>query len=69
MEAPPTIREIFAAAEQPVLAYCASGTRSTILWAAASANETPVAEIISAAAGAGYDLTQFEPMLNNIASS
>ncbi|MBS0126739.1 TIGR01244 family sulfur transferase [Thetidibacter halocola] len=41
----------------PVLAYCASGTRSTIVWALGQAGERPAEEIIGAAAQAGYDLS------------
>lgn len=43
--------------EGKVIAYCRSGTRSTLLWALAQAREgSPVAEIAGAAAGAGYDV-------------
>ena len=41
----------------PVLAYCRSGTRSTTLWALSQAGKLPAAEIISAAANAGYDMS------------
>lgn len=41
----------------PVLAYCRSGTRSTTLWSLAQAAEgRPVAAILAAARGAGYDM-------------
>ena len=42
----------------PVLAYCRSGTRSTLLWALARANagESPD-DIARAAAAAGYDIS------------
>ncbi|PRY94868.1 uncharacterized protein (TIGR01244 family) [Hasllibacter halocynthiae] len=39
-----------------VLAYCASGTRCTILWALGEAGHMPEEEIIANAAAAGYDL-------------
>jgi len=52
-----------AAAEQPVLAYCRSGTRSSHLWALAEAPHRPLAEIVSAAAAAGYDLHDLLPDL------
>ena len=45
-----------AAAAGPTLAYCASGTRSTIVWALGQAGEMPADEIIAAGAQAGYDL-------------
>ncbi|MHB1110014.1 MAG: protein tyrosine phosphatase family protein [Devosia sp.] len=41
----------------PVFAYCRSGTRSTTLWALSQAGKLPAAEIISAAANAGYDMS------------
>ncbi|MCC5975376.1 MAG: TIGR01244 family phosphatase [Rubellimicrobium sp.] len=40
----------------PVLAYCASGTRSTILWSLGQAGQLPADEIITRAARAGYDM-------------
>jgi sulfide:quinone oxidoreductase len=42
---------------QPVLAYCRSGTRSTILWALSQPASVPTAEIVATAAQAGYDLS------------
>lgn len=41
----------------PVFCYCRSGTRSTTLWALSQAGERPAAEIIGAAANAGYDMS------------
>ena len=42
----------------PILAYCRSGTRSTYLWALASARDGANAEpLIAAAAQAGYDIS------------
>jgi len=41
----------------PVFCYCRSGTRSTTLWALSQAGEQPAADIISAAANAGYDMS------------
>jgi uncharacterized protein (TIGR01244 family) len=43
------------AAGGPVLAYCKSGTRSAIIWAAASARSLPVDEVLSLLAKAGFD--------------
>jgi sulfide:quinone oxidoreductase len=42
---------------QPVLAYCRSGTRSTILWALSQPASVSTAEIVATAAQAGYDLS------------
>lgn len=41
----------------PVLAYCASGTRSTIAWALGQAGTMSADEIIAQAAKAGYDIS------------
>ena len=57
------------AGEAPVLAYCRSGTRSTLLWALAeaSAGADPAA-LAEAAAGAGYDLAPVAPLLDMLAA-
>lgn len=47
----------------PVLAYCRSGTRSSNLWAMASAGSAAPDELIARAAAAGYDLSQLRPAL------
>lgn len=41
---------------QPILAYCRSGTRCTMLWAAVEHGRRPDEEIIERAAKAGYDV-------------
>ncbi len=55
--------ELAEEAEGPVLAYCASGTRSTVVWALGQAGRRPVAEILQMAAEAGYDLSGLRPQL------
>ena len=50
-------RELLARAEQPVLAFCRSGTRCTMLWALAQSGSAPADAIIAAAAQAGYDVS------------
>lgn len=55
-------------ADGPVLAYCRSGTRSTIVWALGQAGTMPVDEIIAAAASAGYDIGHLAPTLTDLAS-
>lgn len=52
--------------EKPVLAYCASGTRSTIVWALGQARDLPSAQIISAAADAGYDISGLQSQLDQL---
>ena len=52
-----------AMADGPVLAYCASGTRSSVLWSLGQAGKRPADEIIAATAKAGYDLSSLRPRL------
>jgi uncharacterized protein (TIGR01244 family) len=51
-----TAEAAIADAGGPVLAYCRSGTRSAIIWAAVSARGLPVDEVLSLLAKAGFDL-------------
>ncbi|MFD1342937.1 TIGR01244 family sulfur transferase [Litorisediminicola beolgyonensis] len=53
-------------AEGKVLAYCASGTRSTVIWALGQAGAQPVDEILGTAARAGYDLGGLRPRLEEM---
>jgi uncharacterized protein (TIGR01244 family) len=53
----------------PFLAYCRSGTRSCHLWALSAVRERPVAAVIAAAAGAGYDLSGARPLLERAAQA
>ena len=48
----------------PVFCFCRSGTRSTTLWALSQAGEMEAGEIISQAAGAGYDMSHLAGHLN-----
>lgn len=49
------------------LAYCRSGTRSTMLWALARSSEGAEAdELSAAAASAGYDLTPLQPLMQQL---
>ena len=50
-------REALEGSAGPVFCYCRSGTRSTTLWALSQAGSMPGEEIISAAQGAGYDMS------------
>ena len=51
----------------PVVAYCASGTRSTIAWALGSAGGMDADEIIEAARRGGYDLSGMRDTLISLA--
>ena len=55
--------ELVAAARGPVLAYCASGTRCSVIWALGQAGQQPVDDILGATARAGYDLSGLRPTL------
>lgn len=52
-----------AEAPTPILAYCRTGTRSITAWALTHAGQGMGAEIVDAAAGAGYDLSALQPLL------
>lgn len=56
--------DAIAGASGKVLGYCASGTRSTFVWALGQAGTRPAAEIIAAGAAAGYDLRPIAPALD-----
>ncbi|MEP2533826.1 TIGR01244 family sulfur transferase [Shimia sp.] len=60
-------RDTLEQSDGKVLAYCRSGTRSTICWALAHAQTTPVDDLLSAAADGGYDLSGLAPSLHAIA--
>ncbi|TQS72819.1 TIGR01244 family phosphatase [Rhodobacteraceae bacterium] len=56
--------ETLRSAEEPVLAYCRSGTRSSHLWAMAQAGAgVEIDAIVEAAGKAGYDHSQLVPLL------
>lgn len=50
-----------------VLAYCASGNRSSIVWALAMAGRAPTDELIWAGAQYGYQAGQFREMIDKLA--
>ena len=61
--------EALAGADGPVLAYCRSGTRSTLLWALAEARRGVSPHILAAAAAeAGYDVTPVRAIMDMLAA-
>jgi len=53
-----------------ILAYCRSGTRSTLLWALAEASRGADLEALQeSAAGAGYDLSSVRPLMDMLAAA
>lgn len=55
------------AATGPVLAYCASGNRSSIVWALAHAGRLPIDDLIALPARHGYRLEGLRPEIEAIA--
>jgi len=55
--------ELAEGAGGPVLAYCASGTRCTVVWALWQAQEQGAEAVLAAAAKAGYDISGLKPTL------
>lgn len=54
----------------PVLGYCRSGTRSTLLWALARASLGDAPEAITAAAAdAGYDVSPVRPAMDALSAA
>ncbi len=63
-----TMAEALAKAEGKVLAFCRSGTRSTLLWSLAQAQGgRDPEEIAAAAAVAGYDVAPIRPAMDMLA--
>ena len=61
--------DALAEAKGPVLAYCRSGTRSTLLWALAEASRGTSPDAIAAsAASAGYDISPVRPLVDMLAA-
>lgn len=61
------LAEILKTEHEPLLIFCRSGTRSTMLWAAAQvALGRSLEEAIEKAAQAGYDLRQPAPILEQL---
>jgi len=58
------------AGDAPVLAYCRSGTRSTLLWALTMARSgLAPAQIAEQAAGAGYDISPIRAQIDMLAAT
>ena len=61
--------EALAQGNGKVLAYCRSGTRSTLLWALAEASRGQSPDAIAAqAAEAGYDIAPVRPLVDMLAA-
>lgn len=63
------LHQALAENEGPVLGYCRSGTRSTLLWSLVQASEgRDLDDIASAAARAGYDVSPVRPAMDVLAA-
>jgi uncharacterized protein (TIGR01244 family) len=60
--------EAIAASTGPVLAYCASGNRSSVVWALANAGKRPVDELVGLPARFGYQLDHLRPQIEALAA-
>jgi uncharacterized protein (TIGR01244 family) len=56
-----------AASSGPVFAYCASGNRSSIVWALANAGKRPADELVGLPARFGYQLDHLRPQIEALA--
>lgn len=68
----PDLIQGFAAAlegDKPAVAFCRSGTRSTILWALTQAGRQSEDELLRTAADAGYDLSGIVPLMRSLAGA
>lgn len=61
-------RDAIDGASGKVLAYCASGNRSSIVWALALAGRRPTDELVAAGAQYGYQVPQFRDMIEKLAA-
>ncbi|MEX0338556.1 MAG: TIGR01244 family sulfur transferase [Arenibacterium sp.] len=62
-------RQLIETAPGPVLAYCASGTRCSVIWAIAQAATMPTDDILAATAAAGYNLENLRAGLEQLRAS
>ena len=51
----------------PILAYCTSGARCSVVWAFAQAGNMEISAILDATTNAGYQLSHLRPQLETIA--
>lgn len=62
-------RELYESSEGPVLAYCASGTRCSVVWALSQARDMSADDILQKTEAAGYQLDGLRPVLMSQAGS
>ncbi|CAD0184976.1 Beta-lactamase hydrolase-like protein [Ruegeria sp. THAF57] len=59
-------RELAESCSGPVLAYCASGTRCSVIWALGQCDRMSTDDILDATTKAGYALENLRPTLDQI---
>lgn len=62
-------RELTESCSGPVLAYCASGTRCSVVWALGQCDHMSADEILEATTKAGYMLDNLRPALEHMRGS
>ena len=62
-------KDAMTASTGPCLAYCASGTRSSIVWSLSQAGDMATDDIITATSAAGYDLGGMRDRLDALAGN
>lgn len=62
-------RSTYEGSDGPTLAYCASGTRSSIVWALGQAGDMSPDEILTALMQAGYQLEQLRSQLEALSQN
>lgn len=61
-------RDWIDSAEGPILAYCASGTRCSVVWSLGQVGSLSVEDIMTTTRDAGYDLSGLRPTLEALAA-
>lgn len=59
------VTEVYAQASRPIVSFCGSGLRSTLLWAVVHVGELGIETTLHIAQTAGYNLTPMEDMLQS----
>ncbi len=62
-------RDMAESCDGPVLAYCASGTRCSVIWALGQCDRMSTDEILTATTKAGYQLENLRPALDRLRST
>ena len=57
----------FEAMPKPILAHCAGGMRSALLWAFSNVKKDGVVSVLAVTSSAGFTFEQFRPMLEQYA--